>query len=89
MNPPCRPTAKNAVGSKRPSALAPKSSGRRSRSSNGSKRTFAHIPGRDRLPLSIAAELKDDETPRHIDRMSRYCALLAGAPAPTKDKPRS
>ena len=26
--------------------------------------------------LSIAAELKDDETPRHIERMSRYCALL-------------
>ena len=27
--------------------------------------------------LSIAAELKDDETPRHIERMSRYCALLS------------
>jgi putative two-component system response regulator len=27
--------------------------------------------------LSIAAELKDDETPRHIARMTRYCALLA------------
>ena len=26
--------------------------------------------------LSIAAELKDDETPGHIARMSRYCALL-------------
>ncbi|MGH2755294.1 MAG: HD-GYP domain-containing protein [Actinomycetota bacterium] len=27
--------------------------------------------------LSIAAEFKDDETPHHIARMSRYCALLA------------
>ena len=27
--------------------------------------------------LSIAAEFKDDETPRHIARMSRYCALLS------------
>jgi putative two-component system response regulator len=27
--------------------------------------------------LSIAAELKDDGTPRHIARMTRYCALLA------------
>ena len=27
--------------------------------------------------LSIAAEFRDDETARHIHRMSRYCALLA------------
>jgi putative two-component system response regulator len=27
--------------------------------------------------LSIAAEYRDDETARHIQRMSRYCALLA------------
>jgi putative two-component system response regulator len=27
--------------------------------------------------LSIAAEFRDDETGRHIQRMSRYCALLA------------
>ena len=27
--------------------------------------------------LSIAAELKDDETPGHIARMTRYCGLLA------------
>jgi putative two-component system response regulator len=27
--------------------------------------------------LSIAAEFRDDETARHIQRMSRYCALLA------------
>ena len=27
--------------------------------------------------LSIAAEYRDDETARHIHRMSRYCALLA------------
>ncbi|MBW3594664.1 MAG: response regulator [Actinobacteria bacterium] len=27
--------------------------------------------------LSIAAEFRDDETPRHIQRMSRYCALIA------------
>jgi putative two-component system response regulator len=27
--------------------------------------------------LSLAAEFRDDETPRHIERMSRYCALLA------------
>lgn len=26
--------------------------------------------------LSIAAEFRDDETARHIERMSRYCALL-------------
>ena len=28
--------------------------------------------------LSIAAEFRDDETARHIHRMSRYCALLFG-----------
>lgn len=28
--------------------------------------------------LSIAAEFRDDETARHIHRMSRYCSLLAG-----------
>lgn len=28
--------------------------------------------------LAIAAEFRDNETSRHIDRMSRYCALLAG-----------
>ena len=28
--------------------------------------------------LSIAAEFRDDETGRHIERMSRYCGLLAG-----------
>jgi putative two-component system response regulator len=28
--------------------------------------------------LSIAAEFRDDETARHIRRMSRYCELLAG-----------
>ena len=27
--------------------------------------------------LSLAAEFRDDETPRHIQRMSRYCALIA------------
>ena len=27
--------------------------------------------------LSLAAEFRDDETPRHIERMSRYCALIA------------
>lgn len=27
--------------------------------------------------LSLAAEFRDDETPRHIQRMSRYCALMA------------
>ena len=27
--------------------------------------------------LSIAAEFRDDESPRHIHRMSRYCALIA------------
>jgi putative two-component system response regulator len=27
--------------------------------------------------LSIAAEFRDDETGRHVQRMSRYCALLA------------
>lgn len=27
--------------------------------------------------LSIAAELRDDETARHIERMSRYCAIMA------------
>lgn len=27
--------------------------------------------------LSIAAEFRDDESPRHIQRMSRYCALIA------------
>jgi len=27
--------------------------------------------------LSLAAEFRDDETSRHIERMSRYCALLA------------
>ena len=29
--------------------------------------------------LSIAAEFRDDETARHIQRMSRYCAMLARA----------
>ena len=29
--------------------------------------------------LSMAAELKDDETSGHVERMSRYCALLAEA----------
>ncbi|MDQ3772250.1 MAG: response regulator [Actinomycetota bacterium] len=29
--------------------------------------------------LSIAAEFRDDETGRHVQRMSRYCALLARA----------
>ena len=29
--------------------------------------------------LSIAAEFRDDETGRHIERMSRYCGLLAPA----------
>jgi putative two-component system response regulator len=29
--------------------------------------------------LSIAAEFRDDETAQHIQRMSRYCALLARA----------
>jgi putative two-component system response regulator len=28
--------------------------------------------------LAIAAEFRDDETAQHIQRMSRYCALLAG-----------
>ncbi|MDQ5816654.1 MAG: response regulator [Actinomycetota bacterium] len=28
--------------------------------------------------LSIAAEFRDDETGQHIERMSRYCGLLAG-----------
>ena len=27
--------------------------------------------------LSLAAEFRDDETPRHIERMSHYCALIA------------
>jgi putative two-component system response regulator len=27
--------------------------------------------------LSLAAEFRDDETSRHLDRMSRYCAILA------------
>ena len=27
--------------------------------------------------LAIAAEFRDDETGRHVQRMSRYCALLA------------
>lgn len=27
--------------------------------------------------LSLAAEFRDDETPRHIQRMSHYCALIA------------
>jgi putative two-component system response regulator len=27
--------------------------------------------------LSLAAEFRDDETSRHIERMSRYCAILA------------
>jgi putative two-component system response regulator len=27
--------------------------------------------------LSLAAEYRDDETSRHIERMSRYCAILA------------
>jgi putative two-component system response regulator len=27
--------------------------------------------------LSLAAEFRDDETPRHIQRMSRYCGLMA------------
>ena len=27
--------------------------------------------------LSMAAEFRDDETPRHIQRMSRYCSLIA------------
>src|SRR5680860_873102 len=29
--------------------------------------------------LSIAAEFRDDDTAKHIQRMSRYCELLAGA----------
>ena len=29
--------------------------------------------------LSIAAEFRDDDTAKHIHRMSRYCGLLAGA----------
>jgi putative two-component system response regulator len=29
--------------------------------------------------LSLAAEFRDDETSRHIERMSRYCAVLADA----------
>jgi putative two-component system response regulator len=28
--------------------------------------------------LSLAAEFRDDETSRHIERMSRYCSILAG-----------
>jgi putative two-component system response regulator len=28
--------------------------------------------------LSLAADFRDDETSRHIERMSRYCAILAG-----------
>ena len=27
--------------------------------------------------LSLTAEFRDDETPRHIERMTRYCALIA------------
>lgn len=29
--------------------------------------------------LSIAAEFRDDETSRHIERMSRYCSIIANA----------
>lgn len=29
--------------------------------------------------LSLAAEFRDDETSRHIDRMSRYCSIIAAA----------
>jgi putative two-component system response regulator len=29
--------------------------------------------------LSLAAEFRDDETSRHIERMSRYCAIIARA----------
>lgn len=29
--------------------------------------------------LSLAAEFRDDETSRHIERMSRYCAILAAS----------
>ena len=29
--------------------------------------------------LSLAAEYRDDETSRHIERMSRYCSIIAGA----------
>jgi putative two-component system response regulator len=29
--------------------------------------------------LAMAAELRDDETPRHIQRMSRYCAVIGSA----------
>lgn len=29
--------------------------------------------------LSLAAEFRDDETSRHIERMSRYCSILADA----------
>jgi putative two-component system response regulator len=29
--------------------------------------------------LSLAAEFRDDATSRHIERMSRYCAIIAGA----------
>jgi putative two-component system response regulator len=27
--------------------------------------------------LSLAAEFRDDDTPRHVERMSRYCSLMA------------
>jgi putative two-component system response regulator len=27
--------------------------------------------------LSLAAEFRDDDTPRHVERMSRYCSLIA------------
>jgi putative two-component system response regulator len=38
--------------------------------------------------LALAAEFRDDETSRHIERMSRYCAILAsraGKPAPESE----
>lgn len=36
--------------------------------------------------LAIAAEYRDNETSRHIDRMSRYCALLATALGENPDR---
>lgn len=37
--------------------------------------------------LSFAAEFRDDETARHIERMSRYCSVIAGAVG-IDDEPR-
>ncbi|MDQ3958125.1 MAG: HD domain-containing protein [Actinomycetota bacterium] len=43
------------------------------------RKELTHAQEETMARLSMAAEYRDDETPGHVERVSRYCALLAQA----------